>query len=373
MPPDLPGPTPLPPKRTRRLTAKVRDMLPEGPGRLDTPQSASTDSIAQPTVPGRRVLLHVSEKVRTARNQFGLSREYRRRPPHIPDADATWQSLLSKPTSLPPPRKKRPILDIIWPYPNISSFLWNKFWRSRSLLSESARDECRDSVLLSPQFINSDLKGVNMKNIEEKIAKDVQSPWGGNGWRSSTCIIEVPSGVKKTKATQRERANAHAEARRYHPLDVDANHGPCSHKIAIPDVHHRSLTHIIRESATENPEVKHYHFNGYEETWTPPYPDCAPECVFSEVWTSDAMLQAERELLSSMPESGCDIPRAIWPLMIWSDATHLAQFGQAKAWPIYVYDGAQSKYTRCSGVGAAHHLAYIPPVSHSTLTYVLSV
>lgn len=175
-------------------------------------------------------------------------------------------------------------------------------------------------------------------------------------------MLEIPTGVKQTKAAQREKASVHAEARHYHRIDAEADQYP-RHKIPVYDIHHRSLCHIIRKSATENLAAHDYHHHGYEETWTPPYPGLSSECVFGEVWTSDAFLQAERDLLSSPPEGACTLPRAIWPVMVWSDATHLAQFGQAKAWPIYVYDGGQSKYTRC-GSGAAHHLAYIPPVRH---------
>ena len=348
-------------------------MLPEGPGTLEPDQCTLERDTDQPTSTFHRVLLHVNEKVRTHRNRFGLSREYRRKPPRIPDADPSWKSLLADPAtiSVSPPTKKRSIADIIWPYPNISSFLWNRFWRGRSQVSEAARDECRDSVLLNPHFIATDLRDVrDMGSIEEKISCDAQSPWGSNGWRKSTLTLEIPTGVKQTKATLRERASTLAEARHYRRVDAEADRYP-RHKIPVHDIHHRSLCHIIRECATENPAAGDYHHHGYEETWAPPYPGLPPERVFGEVWTSDAFLEAERDLLSSSPEpqpdseDECTLPRAIWPVMVWSDATHLAQFGQAKAWPIYVYDGGQSKYTRC-GSGAAHHLAYIPPVRRCT-------
>jgi len=53
----------------------------------------------------------------------------------------------------------------------------------------------------------------------------------------------------------------------------------------------------------------------------------------------------------------------ILALMIWSDSTHLASFGTASLWPIYLYFGNQSKYTRAKpSAFAAHHLAYIPKV-----------
>ena len=49
--------------------------------------------------------------------------------------------------------------------------------------------------------------------------------------------------------------------------------------------------------------------------------------------------------------------------MIWSDSTALAQFGTASLWPIYLYIGNQSKYTRAKPTSmSAHHLAYLPKV-----------
>ena len=48
-------------------------------------------------------------------------------------------------------------------------------------------------------------------------------------------------------------------------------------------------------------------------------------------------------------------------LMFWSDSTHLANFGTAKLWPIYMFLGNLSKYTRSHPTAhACHHLAYIP-------------
>jgi hypothetical protein len=50
--------------------------------------------------------------------------------------------------------------------------------------------------------------------------------------------------------------------------------------------------------------------------------------------------------------------------MFWSDLTHLANFGTAKLWPIYMLFGNLSKYIRVKpNAGAEHHVAYIPSVS----------
>lgn len=50
--------------------------------------------------------------------------------------------------------------------------------------------------------------------------------------------------------------------------------------------------------------------------------------------------------------------------MILSDYTHLTSFGNAGLWPIYLYLGGLSKYTRAKPTSfATHHLAYVPKVN----------
>lgn len=66
------------------------------------------------------------------------------------------------------------------------------------------------------------------------------------------------------------------------------------------------------------------------------------------------------------PETGeeCFRERVVLVLMFGSDATHLADFGQAKAWPVYMYFGNESKYDRCRPTASsAEHVAFIPLVS----------
>ena len=57
---------------------------------------------------------------------------------------------------------------------------------------------------------------------------------------------------------------------------------------------------------------------------------------------------------------------AILPLLIWTEATLLANFGNAKLWPIYIYFANISKYYRGRPTEfLAQHLAYIPSVRFS--------
>jgi hypothetical protein len=58
------------------------------------------------------------------------------------------------------------------------------------------------------------------------------------------------------------------------------------------------------------------------------------------------------------------LEQVIAGLMFWSDATHLAQFGNASAWPVYLFFGNQSKYAHaCPTTNACYPIAFISSVS----------
>lgn len=95
--------------------------------------------------------------------------------------------------------------------------------------------------------------------------------------------------------------------------------------------------------------------------------------VYDELYTSDAWNEAQEEVLKQRRTDGCKLERVIAGLMLWSDLTHLAQFGRASAWPIYLFFGNLSKYARDSADGqACHPIAFIPPVSVSATIILLN-
>lgn len=88
--------------------------------------------------------------------------------------------------------------------------------------------------------------------------------------------------------------------------------------------------------------------------------------VRSEIYDSDAMLADDAEMRRQPREAGDpdDLEYTIVPWLMWTDGTHLANFGTASLWPGYGYSGSQSKYTRGKPTAfAAHHFVYIPSVS----------
>ena len=77
------------------------------------------------------------------------------------------------------------------------------------------------------------------------------------------------------------------------------------------------------------------------------------------------MLHAYEEINALPREPGDDMECVVASLMIWSDATHMTNFGNASMWPFYLYFSNQSKYAQGKPTAAAcHHLAYIPKVSN---------
>ncbi|PBK93718.1 hypothetical protein ARMGADRAFT_1046004 [Armillaria gallica] len=196
--------------------------------------------------------------------------------------------------------------------------------------------------------------------IDKKLAADVQSPWGGSGWTSSTVSVDVPLMVKQTKATKKAKAQA-AQYERRHGIEDPEAEKTQRQKFHISNIHHRSLLHILWSMVEDNPASKDFHWHGFEEHWQPPDPNMPSEQVYGELYTSEAFLKAERELLSAVADD--DLPRVIAAFMFWSDAMHVAQFGQAKMWPIYLFFGNLSKYLCCRpSSNSAHHVAFLPSV-----------
>ncbi|KAG2031372.1 hypothetical protein BDR03DRAFT_841017, partial [Suillus americanus] len=98
----------------------------------------------------------------------------------------------------------------------------------------------------------------------------------------------------------------------------------------------------------------------YKLFWQPDK-DKPPECVIMKLYTSDAMLQEHEKIHSQPRVADCNLETVVAAIMLWSDSTHLASFGNAALWPIYLFIGNQSKYIRSKPTSfAAHHLAYIP-------------
>ncbi|KAF8156740.1 hypothetical protein B0H34DRAFT_657986 [Crassisporium funariophilum] len=133
------------------------------------------------------------------------------------------------------------------------------------------------------------------------------------------------------------------------------------------DVYYRKPLDVIRAALSE-PDAERFHTFPFKAFWKPSEDD-VEERLYSETFTgdawNDAYEQIQQEHLHGPNEN---IEAFMVGLMIWSDSTFLAQFGTADLWPIYLYFGNQSKYTRCKPSSfSAHHIAYMPKVKFSAV------
>jgi len=317
----------------------------------------------------RRVVLLVRETFSRVRNAFGLSRTYKGVPSSIPDLQNS-KSFIPSYTHPTPNREPKTIDEIIDPYPNLTSFLFDHhFWTSGPTKSRRDRDSTQE-LLTRKDFNPSDLAGVNFNAIEQELrGYSSTNQWEQTrGWRKSDLVIGFPLGVKKTADVRRAEAARAARLRHGAPGPPPSTKAPVDgYPLSIPGFHHRSICEVIRETFSQDPAARTFHYHPFVETYhSPTNPTLPPERVYSEVFTSDAWLEEDAKIQMtqidpSKPEQ--DLPRVIAAVMLWSDETVLNPFGQNKAWPVYIYFGNQPKSERAQPTaGGGRHLAYLPQV-----------
>jgi len=128
------------------------------------------------------------------------------------------------------------------------------------------------------------------------------------------------------------------------------------------EVHYRKILDVVKAALSE-PAAEKFHVFPFKEFWQPA-PGEPEERVYSEIYNGDRWNE-EYEKIHATNQKGPhhDLDAFLVALMIWSDSTGLAQFGNAQLWPIYLYLGNQSKYSRAKPSSfAAHHIAYMPKV-----------
>jgi len=151
-------------------------------------------------------------------------------------------------------------------------------------------------------------------------------------------------------------------------VEIDVPSGSpheASHVFSIPGLYYRPITTLIKQ-AFESPISLKFHFSPFKLFRKHPNSEDS-EHLYSEVYNSDVFLDKHNKVQRAPTgDPTCKREKVIAALMFWSDATHLATFGTAKMWPVYMLFGNLSKYVRCQpNSGATMHLAYIPPLPDS--------
>jgi Plavaka transposase len=323
------------PKRRYRLPARYEDILPEGPA----PIPPNDNAVAAPTSI-RRVILHVRDVLRTGLNRFGIMREYPHRPSYDPDAFVKLKDLSNYSKDTPKPSESlAEVLPPPWPFKNMSIYLlmdWMNTGSDRKSVGEV--DRLAKEILCHKEFNPRHLTGFSVRR-ENKVLDSSEpdistTPFSSDAWIHSSVRISIPTGVK----------------------DPNGN----GKNFDISGLHYRPLLGVMKTALTDE-IARHFHFSPFKRFRSTASGD---ERCFDEVYTSDAFLKAHDTLQKQRNEPDCTLEKVVLGLMFWSDSTHLANFGVAKVWPLYLYFANLSKYIRCKPMsGASHHVAYIPSVS----------
>lgn len=371
--------------RRVRPTWKVRDMIPEDAGDHIVEEAAGVTGAPAPQVndsapsdapPRPRVLLLLTDYVRTAANSFGLKRFYKRRPHRPPKARRDLESIYA-PTADAAAAKKRPkrsVSEVIFPFPNLSS--WRFAWHYNSGHKKTLGDrDAMKTLVTRPDFVAADIADTDFDKMNQFLANGVteETPWVNEreGWRKSSITIGIPLGKKSTQASRRDAAAATRRINRHEPQnDTPPAHAISGQHFTVHDFHHKSICAEIRKTLTSNPAVHDFVFDPYHVEFQAPNSDKV-ESVYGEFYNSTAFVQEDLKLQNSPREPGCELPRAIIAIMLASDATIVSQFGGKKAWPGYMFFGNQSKYTRARPTAhAAHHIAYFIGVGLRTIIQI---
>ncbi|KXN86458.1 hypothetical protein AN958_10073 [Leucoagaricus sp. SymC.cos] len=331
----------------------------------------------------RHVTLVVWNTLQTSINQFRLWREYIQPPTFDPDNSLSLEDLfnshnptansnhhtspspfgnissLSSEPKLPPnntsdqPADEALNRSSYWPFSSKTVQLFMRWlYNGNTVKSDSDANSLVQNCILSPDFQVDELKGFNVCSENKRVDKELHNADFVGHFKDSSVIIDVPTGIC----------------------------GGPQKLFMVPGLHHRSIVLVIREMFTGR-YAHLLHFTPFKlfHQFTPgEKPDKnSSEHIYGEVYTSDAFIEAYKDvqLHGEMPPSdpSCDCEKVVAALMFSSDSTHLANFGNAKAWPIYMMLGNLSKYLRSVvSSEAIQHLAYIPSLPDSFQDFVQS-
>jgi len=286
------------------------------------------------------------DTVTTEPNSFGLYHVYSQIPTIDPEEANDLYNVCDAPNiSVPQTSATKSLLSYIHenyfsPFISATHYcLLSWFYNGNTTKSAKDLDDLVQQVLLAEDFNHEDLR--NFCAAQEFKKLDGHMNWPSNlsatdGWVEGSIKIHLPCMRVKVKSEE-------------------------APEFLVEPVYYHRLTQVLVSSFQE-PAAKLFHYIPFKLFWKPTA-DSPPKRVLSEVYNSDAMI-AEHEKIQSQPnEPGCNLEKAVAAALIFSNSTHLTNFGVTSLWPGYVLWGNQTK-CECSKPSsfAAHHFVYMQSV-----------
>jgi Plavaka transposase len=305
--------------------------------------------------------INAPETLTTNLDSFGVYRVYSRKPlhdplqcngsninydTHTPDpAETRSDCQMRTAPNQGPPHPEKQIKPYFHPFSNLSAAAMMVAHHLGTPLQSLQQTTQNARILgslgsdLNPlDLINFDAAREN-KKLDAYLASTSESTFRReDGWVESSVRIRMP--LDKTKMAESDAAE---------------------HEVA--GVFHRDLVDVIT-SVYQSDAVRSFDHIPFKQFWKPSE-DGPPERLYGEIFTSDVLLDADKDICTCVPslEDPPELEAISVPLLLYSDSTHLANFGTASCWPVYMFFGSESKYVRATPTSSAcHHIAYMPSV-----------
>jgi hypothetical protein len=211
------------------------------------------------------------------------------------------------------------------------------WWYSST--TKSQRDlQSLVNVIEDPDFKKEELSGLNVAQELKKMDK-LPSLVPGGDWKESVVKVSLPA--PKTKV--READAPVMEVTVWHCCLVSIMIEIFTGK-AFQDIH---LTpYAMYQKQDGKPDIR----------------------VVTEVYNTDAAIKEHQRIQKAHNKAGGVMECVVACFMMWSDSTHLAQFGTALLWPVYAAFGNISKYICGKATSfCMNDAAYFPYVSASLI------
>jgi hypothetical protein len=199
------------------------------------------------------------------------------------------------------------------------------------------------NLILSGKMKAEEIEGFNATTELRRLDKfAAESPIAGGPWKTGSVKIKMPC------------------ARANNPKSFTEAEAP---EFEVTGVRYRSLVDLIISKIRDPSTSGSFVHTPFTEWWCPPG-STTPVRVYGEAHSSNVAAKLF-EKIKGIPPPANDpqIENVIVLLMLGSDETHLANFGTASLWPLYMFFGNMSKYDTCKpSEFAACHLAYLPKV-----------
>lgn len=288
-----------------------------------------------------------NDAIVTEPNTFGLWRQYPHRPSIDPDSVVSvipaataisGDSAQSNCASLSHALQQFDPLPSLLPQLRPTVLRLLEWFQGSTTKSTADLDMLVNHVIMAEDFDREDLKDFSASRVLHSLSNSSSNRLvDSGGWITTTVHLPVPTkGVKL--------------------LESDAPQFP------VHGLRYRKITDVIKTVFTDAP-VGTIHltpFQLFQRTV-----DGTDQRIYSELYTSDRFLRVHNKIRSDF-KNRTKLETVVAAMMLWSDSTHLANFGTAALWPVYLFFGNVSKYVRAQPSSfSSNHIAYLPNVSKS--------